>query len=122
MAVIAEFSGAQTAMARLDEVKRALTRFGDARPFAALHLWLVEVESLRGNLNSARHHRDTADSLLSTAENIWLRGYLAVNSSVLYYYLAENIEARRWAEIAINCARTAGHRSTLRSAYANLGS
>ena len=122
MAVIAELSGPQTAMARLDEVKRALVKFGDARPFAALHLWLVEVESMRGNLESARHHRNTANSLLSTADNIWLRGYLAINSSVLHYYLAEISEARRWAETAITCASNSGHRSTLRAAYANLGS
>jgi DNA-binding NtrC family response regulator/tetratricopeptide (TPR) repeat protein len=122
MAVIAELSGAQTAMARLDEVKRALTKFGDGRPFAALHLWMVEVESMRGNLESAMQHRNTASSLLATAENIWLRGYLAINSSVLHYYLAEIIEAKRWAQIAITCASKSGHRSTLRSAYANLGS
>ena len=47
---IAEVSGVRTAIARLDEIKRTLTRFGDARPFAALHLWLVEAESTRGNL------------------------------------------------------------------------
>ena len=122
MAVIAELSGTQAAMARLDEVKRALTKFGDARPFAALHLWLVEIESMRGNLESAKQHRNTAGSLLSAAENMWLSGYLAINSSVLHYYLAEIIEARRWAEIAITCARNSGHRSTLRSAHANLGS
>src|SRR5688572_1141321 len=121
MVVIAELSGAQTAMARIDDVKRALTRFGDARPFAALHLWLVEVESMRGNLQSARQHLRIADSLLSTVEDVWLRGYLAINSSAVHYYSAEIPEARRWAEVGTECARKSGHRATLRAANANLG-
>ena len=45
VAAIAEANGVRTAIARLDEVKRTLARFGDSRPFAALHLWLVEAES-----------------------------------------------------------------------------
>lgn len=122
MIVLAELSGTQTAMARIDEVKRALTRFGDARPFAALHLWLVEIESIRGNLENARQHLKTADSLLSSVEDVWLRGYLAINSSAVHYYSAEMPEARRWAEIATECAEKSGHRPTLRAAHANLGS
>src|SRR5688500_5978796 len=81
MVVLGELSGTQTAMARMDEVRRVLTKFGDARPFAGLHLWLVEVESMRGNLETARKHLKTADSLLSAVEDVWLRGYFAINKS-----------------------------------------
>ncbi len=122
MVVLSELSGAQTAMARIDEVKRALITYGDARPFAALHLWLVEVEGMRGNLESARQHLKTADTLLSRVEDVWLRGYLAINRSVVHYYSAEIPEARRWAVTATMCAQTSGHRATLRAAHANLGS
>jgi tetratricopeptide (TPR) repeat protein len=122
MVVLSELSGAQTAMARIDDVKRALITYGDARPFAALHLWLVEVEGMRGNLESARQHLKTAETLLSTVEDVWLRGYLAINKSVVHYYSAEIPEARRWAVTATECAQTSGHRATLRAAHANLGS
>ena len=121
MVVLSELSGAQTAMARMDEVKRALVSFGDARPFAALHLWLVEIESVRGNLQNARHHLETADTLLSTVDDVWLRGYLAINRSAVHYYSAEISEARQCAAIATEFAQMSGHRATLRAAHANLG-
>jgi DNA-binding NtrC family response regulator/tetratricopeptide (TPR) repeat protein len=121
MVVVSELSGAPTAMGRIDEVRRTLTRFGDARPFAGLHLWLVEVECMHGNLTKAREHLKAAESLLSTVEDVWLKGYLAINSSAVHYYAAEIIEARHWAVIGAECAKTSGHRATLRAANANLG-
>ena len=121
MVVLSESSGAQTAMARLNDVKRILTKYGDARPFAALHLWLVEIEGMRGNLESARHHLKIADSLLSAVDDVWLRGYLAINRSAVHYHAAEIPEAHRWATTATQCAQTSGHRATSRAAHANLG-
>ncbi len=121
MLVISEHSGPLTALARLDDVKRSLTRFGDARPFAALHLWLVEAESTRGNLDNARHHLEIADSLLSNVEDVWLRGYMAINSCALNYYSADTAEAQRCAKEAISYAHQSGHRPTLLAAHANLG-
>ena len=108
-------------MARVDEVKRILTRCGDARCFAALHLWHVETDTMVGALESARRHLNIAESLLCETDDVWLRGYLAINSSVLNYYSADVSEARRWAEAAIVCARDSGHRTTRRAAYTNLG-
>src|SRR5688572_24067222 len=81
ISAIAEVSGIRTATARLDEIKRTLTRFGDPRPFVALHLWLVEAESTRGNLENAWRNLRTAESLLSRVDDVWLRGYFAVNQS-----------------------------------------
>jgi DNA-binding NtrC family response regulator/tetratricopeptide (TPR) repeat protein len=121
MAAVAELNGREAAIPRLDEVTRTLARFGDARPFAALHLWIVETDTIRGDLDSARRHLKTADSLLSEVDDVWLRGYLAINSSVVHYNCAEIDEARRWAEIAIGCARVSGHRTTNYAAHANLG-
>ena len=118
---VAEVSGIRTAIARLEEVKRTLSRFGDARPFAALHLWLVEAESTRGNHEIAWHNLRTAESLLSHVDDIWLRGYLAVNRSALHYYSGEIREARRWAETAIGHANESGHRTTRLAAHVNLG-
>jgi len=118
---IAEFSGTPAAFTHLDEVKRCLARFGDARAFATLHLWFVEAESTRGNLENARHHLQTAESLLADVEDVWLRGYFAINSCALHYYSANTAEAQRSAELAITYARESGHRPTLLAGYANLG-
>ena len=118
---IAEVSGVRTAIARLDEIKRTLTRFGDARPFVALHLWLVEAESTRGNLQIAWRNLRTAETLLSQVDDVWLRGYLAVNWSALHYYSGEIREARKWAETAIAHANESGHRTTRQAAHVNLG-
>ena len=59
-----------------------------------------------GALESARRHLNIAESLLCETDDVWLRGYLAINSSVLNYYSADVSEARRWAEAAIVCAQT----------------
>ena len=121
MSAIADLSGREAAISRLDQVKRTLTRFGDARPFAALHLWFVQTDAMRGDLSSARRHLKTADSLISGIDDLWLKGYLAINSSVVHYYSAEIDEARRWAEIAVASGKVSGHRTTNRAAYGNLG-
>jgi DNA-binding NtrC family response regulator len=121
MISVAEFKGIEAAMGRLGEVRDALARLGDARPFAALHIWLAEMESTRGYLSSARHHLERAESLLRQVDDVWLQGYLAINRSVVSYYCAEITEARHWAELAIKSARTSGHRGTLCAANASLG-
>jgi tetratricopeptide (TPR) repeat protein len=118
---IAEVSGVLTAIARLDEIRRTLTRLGDARPFATLHLWLVEAESTRGNLEIAWRNLRTAETLLSRVDDVWLQGYLAVNRSALHYYSGEIHEAQEWAQAAIAHANESGHRTTRRAAHVNLG-
>jgi len=121
VSLVAETSGIRIAIARLDDVKRTLVRYGDARPFVALHLWLVEAESTRGNLDIAWRNLRTAESLLSQIDDVWLGGYLAVNRSALHYYSGEISEAHEWARAAIGRADESGHRTTRRAAYVNLG-
>ena len=121
MMTIADLEGIQTAITRLDGVRRTLARFGDPRPFAVLHLWMVEIDCTRGNLTSARRHLSTAESLLKQIDDVWLQGYLAINSSGVSYYCAEIAEARRWANLAIAYAQASGHCGARRAAYANIG-
>lgn len=118
---IAEASGYRAAFARLDDVKRSLTKCGDARPFVALHLWLVEAESTNGDLENAWRHLRIANSLLTKIDDLWLRGYFACSSAALYHYSGNTDEAWRWLQVAIDCANQSGHRATKRSAYGNLG-
>lgn len=121
MTSIGELRGREAAMSRMEEVKRVLTKYGDARPFAALHLWFVESDAMSGYLDNAQRHLKTADSLLLQIDDVWLKGYLAINRSVVNYYCAEIDEARRSAQLAITYADQSGHRTTKRAAHANLG-
>ncbi|HKY21621.1 MAG TPA: sigma 54-interacting transcriptional regulator [Vicinamibacterales bacterium] len=118
---VAEHNGIQAAMSRIGEARSALARSGDARPFAALHLWLAEMESTRGHMSNAQRHLSRAEALLAQVEDVWLQGYLAINTSVVNYCCAEIDEARRWAELAIGFARASGHRGTRCAANASLG-
>ena len=121
MATIGEFRGWEAAAARLDEVRRTVSKSGDARLLSALHLWFVEVETSRGDLNSARRHLKVASSLLENIDDCWLHGYLAVNTCVLQYHGADVTGALKWAHAAISHARQSGHQTTRRAAHANLG-
>jgi len=121
IAAVAELSGIQAALGRLGDVRRTLARFGDTRPFVALHLWLAEIETTRGCLPNARRHLERAHSLLEQIEDVWLQGYLAINTSVVSYYCADIDDARRWADLAITCAEASGHRGTRCAANATLG-
>jgi transcriptional regulator with GAF, ATPase, and Fis domain/tetratricopeptide (TPR) repeat protein len=121
MAAVAELAGGPTAIARLGEVKRCLTRCGDPRPFAALHLWIAEIETTCGSLDSARRHLRIAHSLLAQIDDVWLHGYFAINSFGVSYYSAEIREAKRWADVAMECAALSGHAAGRRAAHANLG-
>lgn len=121
MATVAEVSGPQGAMGRLHELRRALARSGDPRPFAAFHLWLAQMETTRGYLSNARRDLRRAESLLTQTDDVWLHGQLAIYTSVVNYYCAEIEEAKRSAEIAIACAKQSGHRGTRRAANASLG-
>jgi DNA-binding NtrC family response regulator/tetratricopeptide (TPR) repeat protein len=121
IATIAEVAGIQIALGRLPEVKRVLTRFGQARQFAALHLWIAEIESVRGSLDDARRHLRIAESLLSQIDDVWLQGYFAINSFGVCCYSGEIVEACKWAETALTYSKLSGHRGARRAANANLG-
>lgn len=122
MRSIADMAGTQTAMARLATTRDSLVRFGEKRPFSALHLWFAECETIRGRLDAARHHLSIAESLLEEIDDVWLRGYLAINSSSVCYYAGDIAEAEQWASIALECSAISGHKVSRRAAYANAGS
>src|SRR4051812_46307194 len=50
MSSIADMAGSQAALVRLATTRDSLVRFGDKRPFSALHLWFAECETVRGRL------------------------------------------------------------------------
>jgi DNA-binding NtrC family response regulator/tetratricopeptide (TPR) repeat protein len=121
MAMVADIAGSHIAMARLPDVRRCLTRFGDARPFAALHLWIAEVETRSGHLDRAQRHLSIAQSLLEHSDDVWLQSYFAINSFGVSYYSAKMSDARKWAETALELVTISGHAATQRAAHANLG-
>jgi DNA-binding NtrC family response regulator/tetratricopeptide (TPR) repeat protein len=121
MRSIADVAGTQTAMARLATTRDSLVRFGDKRPFSALHVWFAECETKRGRLDAARHHLSIAESLLAEIDDVWLRGHLAINNFAVCYYAGDIAEAEKWASLALEYSAISGHRSSRRAAYANAG-
>ena len=121
VATIGEFRGWEAAATRLDEVRRTIAKSGNSRLLSALHLWFVEVETSRGDLDSARRHLKVADSLLEEMDDCWLQGYLAINTCVLLYHTGDVAGALHWVHKAISHARQSGHQTTRRAAHANLG-
>jgi DNA-binding NtrC family response regulator/tetratricopeptide (TPR) repeat protein len=121
LAAISEVNGGEAAMSRVSGLKLSLARCGEARPFAAFHLWIAETESTRGNLTAARRHLRIAESLLKQVDDAWLQGYLAINSFGVSYHCADILEARKWAQIAVEQSRLSGHNGARRAAQANLG-
>lgn len=121
MASTADLGGVSAGMTLLSETKRCLTRFGELRPFIALHLWIVEAESKNGFLDNARRHLRIAESLLDQTDDMWLRGYFAINSFGVCYYSADIQQAHKWARMAVEYSTVSGHAATRRAAYASLG-
>jgi DNA-binding NtrC family response regulator/tetratricopeptide (TPR) repeat protein len=121
IAVLTEIVGSHAAMARLGEVRRILTKVGDARPFAVLHLLSAEMEVLRGRFDVARGHVKTAESLLADLDNAWLQSSLAIRQFALSYCAGDLIEAAIVARSALEWATVSGHRGALRAASGNLG-
>ena len=60
--------------AMLPEVRRVVTRAGDAQVSAYLHASVSVLEGQTGRLSEALRHCDIADSLLRLAPNAWLSG------------------------------------------------
>jgi DNA-binding NtrC family response regulator/tetratricopeptide (TPR) repeat protein len=121
VATVAELTGPQTALTLLPTAKQYLIRFGDSRPFAALHLWFAEIETGRGALERARHHLSIAESYLTAVDDMWLKGYLAINNSIVNYYSADISEARKWAALALQYTSVSCHAAGRRAALSNLG-
>ena len=122
MRSIADMAGTQTAMARLATTER-IHLFGSVinDHSARCTLWFAECETVRGRLDAARHHLSIAESLLTEIDDVWLRGYLAINSFAVCYYAGDVAEAEKWASVALQCSAMSGHKGARRAAYANAG-
>src|SRR4030095_8234890 len=72
---VSEPNGNEAATSRVADLKRTLARSGEARPFAAFHLWIVEGECTRGNIAEAKRHFAIAETLLKQVDDAWLQGY-----------------------------------------------
>ena len=121
IASVADLSGFDTIANRLVDAKRTLARHGDPRTFGALHVWLAEVETLRGSLTNAQHQLKRAEHLLSGTDDLWLKGYLAINKAVVSYHCADIVQSERLAHLALTYSNQSGHRATRRAANTTIG-
>jgi DNA-binding NtrC family response regulator len=59
--------------------------------------------------------------LLASTDDIWLKGYLSINSAVVRLHCADVAEAEHAAQLALSYSEESGHRATKRAANATLG-
>ena len=118
---LAEGPGLDSATAYIPTLRRDVSRLGDPIVSSALHLFVAQIETKRGLLDTAREHVRIGRSLLSLQPNSWLRGTAAIDGFVLSFLRSDLAEARTEALAALNEAQLHGHAGIKRAALANLG-
>ena len=105
----------------LRQLRRHVIQLGDHRTSIALHLFVAEVESRRGVLDSSVEHVKIARSLLERAPNYWLEGLAAIDALCLAYMRSDSQLAHREIKVALRAAFEAGSEKTKLAAIANAG-
>jgi len=105
----------------LSDLRRHVARIGDVGTTIALHLFVAEIESQRGVVETAARHVRVADSLLEGHTNYWLSGLAAIDRLCLAYTRSSPSKAREHADKALILARRSGHLQSELAAISNLG-
>jgi len=118
---LAEGPGLDTATAYLPTVRRDVTRLGQPQMLAALHLFVAQIEAMRGLFSNAREHIRIGRSLLRNHQNSWLEGTAAIDSSCIAFSVSDLGETRDEARRAMRESARSGHAAIRRAAITNLG-
>src|SRR5262245_8091758 len=121
MLLVSDSSGPDSASPLLQEIRANVTRLGDARTTAALHVFVGEAEAKKGLLTSARRHALVALDLLRTAPNLWLES-IAENLIVGIALEEANFDTGLKSGLrALDLAEQAGNAAMRRTCLGNLG-
>lgn len=105
----------------LTDLRRHVARIGDTGTTIALHLFVAEIESQRGIVETAQRHVKVGNALLDGYQNYWLEGLAAIDSLCLAYISSDPDLARKHAERAIALTTHSGHVRSHLAAISNLG-
>ena len=106
---------------RLKELRLNVTRLGDPRTTAALHLYVAEMEAKRGLTSRAQVHAGIVRSILAMAPNLLLDAMIE-NLHLALRILRSDFEgAYSLGERALTSATESGCVSITRACLSNLG-
>jgi DNA-binding NtrC family response regulator len=120
--VLSERHGPDAVRPLASEVRRNVTRLGDAHATAALHIAICELEAKRGLFRTARRHAQLALNILKADPNCWLQARGQHLLFALDLLRSELAAAEPQGQEALRLAQEAGHAAMCRNCFANLGS
>jgi len=121
MNLLADRSGHQVVAPLLAQVRRNVTKVGDASTTAALHIGIAELEAKRGLTSTASRHVALAKNLLRASENIYLEGVAENIATAISIMRSEPFKGIEHGERAAVLATDSGCTSLKRATLGNLG-
>jgi transcriptional regulator with PAS, ATPase and Fis domain/tetratricopeptide (TPR) repeat protein len=119
--LVSQRSGPDAAAPILSRLRLATTKLGDPQTTAALHIYVGEMETKRGLLQSAEQHTLLALQLIQTSPNMWLES-VAENTRLAVAILRSDFsEALSHGQRALEIAYRANASATIRACLGNLG-
>jgi DNA-binding NtrC family response regulator/tetratricopeptide (TPR) repeat protein len=121
LGILADLSGPEAATPLISDLRRNITKLGDAHTTAQAHLFVAEMEGRQGHLEAAKRHVLLGKDLLRDSPNSWLSAF-AENVLLAVSLLECGVdEARGHSALALALSEDSGAASALRSSAANTG-
>src|SRR5579862_1072596 len=118
---IADYSGHESAVSTVREVKACALKLGVHRITAGLHIAIGEMEAKRGLLKSAEWHTRLGRQLLGNVRDLWLET-VAENTEVALSILRSDLDSGfKHAEEGLRLAEECGAATMIRAALGNYG-
>jgi DNA-binding NtrC family response regulator/tetratricopeptide (TPR) repeat protein len=121
MMTISEQFASESTVSFIKKLRRNVARLGDPHVTAALHLFVGQLETQRGLLDTGSRHLHICQSILQQEPNAWLDGTAAIDAMCLAYLRSEIPRALTLADQALKIAETSGFVANRISALTNLG-
>ena len=110
----------EASSAALPGLKRIVVNTGDPHLLCLLRIYVARLEVRRTGPTEALRHHEAVLSILERYPNVWLRGLVEIDSSIVLMLMGEVELAIRAAETASRFADESGHFNTKIGADVNL--
>ena len=117
---IGEQFASESTVGFIKELRRNVAQLGDPHVTAALHLFVGQLETQRGLLDTGSRHLHISQSILQREPNAWLDGTAAIDAMCLAYLRSEIPQALTLADQALKIAEASGFAANRISALTNL--
>jgi len=121
MLMVSQRAGPDAAAPLLSRARATATKLGQPRMTATLHMFVSQVETYRGLLDSADRHATLALELIQQSPNLWIEA-LSLNTRLAVAILTSDYDrALEIGEHALEVAADSGAAGPLRACLGNLG-